>query len=109
MQRFKYYLDPELNLESLSRHIGTNRTYLSLAISYRYGCNFSAYVNRLRINELLNHWGLQNEDSFYGTAWGCGFNSKRTFDRAFLKEKGIAPTDFVAREKRVTLQRIKNE
>jgi len=40
----------------------------------------------------------------YQTALVCGFNSRRTFDRAFLKEKGMLPDDFVARHKSLSLQ-----
>jgi len=106
MELFKYFLDPELSLESLSRHIGTNRSYLSLAIMYGHGSNFNTYINRLRIKELFkhNHKTRLSEKSFYDTALICGFNSKRTFNRAFFREKGLSPIDFVAQYKRLSLQ-----
>jgi len=106
MQRHKYYLDPQISLTSLSRQIGTNRSYLSVAIGYGYGCNFCTYINRLRIEEAIGYGkqALQSEESLYDTAINCGFNSKRTFNRAFLKEKGLLPVDFVARHKRLSLQ-----
>ena len=105
MQQHKYYRNPEISLTSLSRHIGTNRSYLSLTISYGYGCNFCTYINRLRIKELVGYGGsvLQSDDSFYDAALACGFNSRRTFYRAFLREKGILPTDFVTQYKMITL------
>lgn len=111
MQQCKYYLDPKISLMSLSRHIGTNRSYLSLAIFYGYGCNFCTYINNLRIKELIDNGddALQSKQSFYNTAWNCGFNSKRTLDRAFLKEKGLLPVDFVAQQKRVPLQNQKKQ
>ena len=110
MQRHKYYRNPQINLTLLSRQIGTNRSYLSFAIMYGYGCNFCTYINRLRLAETLNnvHRSLQSEDSLYDTALSCGFNSKRTFNRAFLREKGLLPVDFVAQHKRLSLQN-KNE
>jgi len=106
MEQFKYYLDPGLSLESLSRHIGTNRSYLSLAIMYGHGCNFNTYINRMRIKELFKygHQIRLSEKSFYDTALICGFNSKRTSNRAFLREKGLSPINFVARYKRLPLQ-----
>jgi len=106
MKQFKYYLDSGLSIESLSRHIGTNRSYLSLAIMYGHGCNFNTYVNRLRIKELLehNHQTRLREKTFSDTALICGFNCKRTFNRAFFREKGLSPIDFVARYKRLPLQ-----
>jgi len=101
LKRGKYYLDSRLSLDTLSRKVGTNRSYLSQAIYYVSGCNFCGYMNQLRIEELL-HGGapvLQSENALYDAALACGFNNRRTFYRAFLKEKGLLPGDFVARYK----------
>ncbi|MDR2585128.1 MAG: AraC family transcriptional regulator [Prevotellaceae bacterium] len=106
IQHHKYYRDPEINLDTLSRYIGTNRSYLSITIMYGYGCNFCTYINRLRLAEIFDYGDsvFQSEDSLYDIAVMCGFNSKRTFNRAFSREKGLLPIDFVAGYKKLSLQ-----
>ena len=101
LKRGKYYLDSRLSLAALSRKVGTNRSYLSQAIFYVSGSNFCNYMNQLRIEELLNGGSpiLRDENALYDAALECGFNNRRTFYRAFLKEKGLLPGDFVARYK----------
>jgi AraC-like DNA-binding protein len=97
----KYFLDSQLSLASLSRKIGTNRSYLSQAIAYLTGVNFCSYINQLRIEEILQYknLALQSEEALYNTALVCGFNCRRTFYRAFFREMGIMPADFVAQYK----------
>jgi AraC-like DNA-binding protein len=106
VRRSKYFLDPQINIYSLSRKVGTNRSYLSQAIAFGHGINFCSYVNQLRIEEILQSGGhaLMDEDALYSFALVCGFNNRRTFYRAFLRETGMLPADFVARYKRLPLQ-----
>ena len=95
-----------MNIITLSRKVGTNRSYLSQAISFGLGNNFCNYMNQLRIEEIMRygtHVRL-SEELLYETALICGFNSRRTFYRAFLREVGMLPGDFVAQYKRLSLQ-----
>ena len=102
----KYFLDPHISLDSLSRKIGTNRTYLTQAILWGSGCSFCTYVNQLRIDEVVQKGEqvLQSEDLLFNTALACGYNNRRTFKRAFFREMGISPADFVAQHKLLSLQ-----
>jgi len=98
MPRRKYYLEQGLTLDSLSRKLGTNRSYLSKVISKLTGCNFCTYINQLRMEEIMLHYGddaVESESALYEAALQCGFNSRRTFNRVFLKEMGMLPCDFV--------------
>jgi AraC-like DNA-binding protein len=106
VRRGKQFLDPRLNLTSLSRKVGTNRSYLSQVISFCFDTNFCAYLNELRIEEIMRYGThvLHSEELLYDTALMCGFNNRRTFYRAFLREVGMLPSDFVAQYKRVSLQ-----
>ena len=106
LKRGKYYLDSRLSIGSLSRKVGTNRSYLSQVIFFVSGYNFCGYMNHLRIEELLSGGSsvLRDENALYNAALDCGFNNRRTFYRAFLREKGVLPGDFVAQYKILTLQ-----
>ena len=47
----KLYLDPELNLKTVIRILGTNKKYLYQAISENSNINFRAFINRYRVDE----------------------------------------------------------
>ncbi|RKR82128.1 AraC-like DNA-binding protein [Mucilaginibacter gracilis] len=92
----KVYLEPELTLTELARKAGTNASLLSKVINKTYGLNFSDYVNRYRVNEvirLLEQPAYQNF-TLLAVAYDAGFNSKSTFNRAFKKVTGVIPKDY---------------
>lgn len=86
------YREP-VTLDSLALKLGVSRYTLSRAFSEKLGCGFPEYLNRLRLSEaeslLLNTSCPITEISYH-----CGFETPRTFNRAFLKRRGISPRDF---------------
>ena len=90
MNEEKVFLEPDLNLIDLAQRLGTNRTYLSLAVKQFSGKSFSDYVNYARImyaEELL----LKGE-SPKNVEYSCGYISSSTFYRQFQKIAGAAPS-----------------
>ncbi|HKK81596.1 MAG TPA: AraC family transcriptional regulator [Prolixibacteraceae bacterium] len=87
----KYYLNPELTLTELSRLAGTNRSYTSQAINKHGKSNFSAFVNKYRINEaqkiMKENPGIKLEQ----VASESGFGSVLSMQRAFSKQLGVSP------------------
>lgn len=83
------FLNPELNLTSVCKNIGTNRTYLSNHINKTFGMNFNAFVNQYRViyvcRYLRNNPGTCNE----ALASAGGFGSVSSFKRAMKKYKKI--------------------
>ncbi len=84
-EKDKPYLNPDLNLTTVCKNIGTNRTYLSGLINNRFGVNFNTFVNRYRVkyikNYLNNYPGTSNEK----LATLGGFGSVSSFKRAMSK------------------------
>lgn len=90
MDEEKIFLEPDLNLIDLAQRLGTNRTYLSLAVRQFSGKSFSDYVNTARImyaQELL----LKGE-SPKNVEYSCGYISSSTFYRQFQRIAGASPT-----------------
>ena len=90
MNEEKVFLEPDLNLIDLAQRLGTNRTYLSLAVRQFSGKSFSDYVNYARImyaEELL----LKGE-SPKNVEYSCGYISSSTFYRQFQKIAGASPS-----------------
>ncbi len=96
MNQEKPYLDGSLTLESLSKLLNTNRTYLSQAIKANTENTFSEFINSYRIDEARR---MLLDDKFSnlsieGIALSVGFNSRSTFNKVFKEFTGITPSYF---------------
>ena len=94
----KLYLDPGLNLKTLTNLLGTNRQYLYQAISTNTEDNFKSLINRCRVNEAkrLIEEGVAGTQSFDTTAIysAAGFNSAGSFFRAFKLYTALTPKEY---------------
>lgn len=93
----KPYLDPDLNLITLSRKLKMSRSQLSEVINDGFGKNFNDFVNAYRVEavkQMLKD-GKQDQLSLLGIALECGFNSKATFNRVFKKLTQTSPTEYI--------------
>lgn len=97
MENEKLYEDAELTLTQLSKKLSTNPSVLSKVINQGFQLNFNDFVNSYRINavtEMLKA-GEQKNQTLLGIAYDCGFNSKATFNRAFKKQTGLSPKEWM--------------
>ena len=88
----QHYREP-VTLSDLSRALGVSKSYLSHSFSQRIGVNFRTYVNTLRADHacLL----LRNSDeAVMNIAYECGFESQRTFNRVFMEQYGVSPSEY---------------
>lgn len=89
------YRKNDLTLESLSKSLKTNRTYLSESINKTYGKNFNSFVNEHRVNEarvvLMNN--VKNY-TIEAISQMVGFKSISVFNTAFKKQTGLTPSYF---------------
>ena len=96
-QRIKHELndqkmihDANLSRESLAEHLGTNRTYISEAISMMTGMSVPQYINHLRISEAERRLRAPDDVSNF-TEFGhsLGFTSLSAFQAAFKRQTGM--------------------
>lgn len=90
------YLDAHLNINTLARHLGTNRTYISQYLNQQLHTSFYEYVNHWRLRralELLSCDALTLDQ----VAAQSGFNSLTTFRRYFHRQQGCTPSAYRAR------------
>jgi len=88
----EHYAEP-LTLPMLSRALGVSESYLSRTFSTRLKTGFRTYLNALRIDRaclLLRSTGL----SVTRIAYECGYESQRTFNRAFAEQHAVTPTEY---------------
>ena len=83
----------EISLETLSRELHMSKYYISHIFGSRLNVRFNDYVNSLRVSKacLL----LTDSDmSITEISDKVGFSTIRTFNRAFLRQTGKAPSEY---------------
>lgn len=87
-----WWREPDLDLATLARRLGTNTLYLSRALNDGLGQSFSEFINRQRVEAartlLTGHAGMLE------IAAEVGFGSKASFNRAFRAYAGCTPTAY---------------
>lgn len=92
----EWFLNPELNINMVSEKLGICTSYLSRYLNRHQKMSFTTYINQYRIEyalELMKRH-MQGYTMEY-IAQNAGFNNRTTFYRAFKKEKGMAPTQYL--------------
>ena len=83
----------ELTLGQIAHDLGYNYTYLSAYFNQRLHVGFQDFVNQYRVSHAAAL--LQGTNLPITTIAGqCGFGTIRSFNRTFLKAKGISPSVF---------------
>lgn len=89
----KPWLDPNLTILEVAKHIGSNRTYVSKIINDYMGCNFNNFVNSYRINEAKNLLDKTPDLSIAEISDLAGFGSVNSFIRILKKVENKTPTE----------------
>lgn len=92
------YTHKDMSLATLAAQLDVNTKYLSEVINKHYHDNFNTYINKLRINYIIEK--LKNEPEYLNykisyLAEECGFSSHSSFATIFKSITGIAPTVFI--------------
>lgn len=92
--------DPELSLVSMAGQLRTNPSLLSKVINQGFGKNFNDFVNQYRVAALQQklQQGEHRRQTLLSLAYECGFNSKATFNRAFQKQAGMGPREWLKQQ-----------
>ncbi len=94
MMSKRLYLSSEIDLESLSRWLGTNQLYLSQTINFFAGVSFREYINHWRIR-YLRELAPNSAQLPVGELWRvAGFGSYSAFRRYLQLEFKITPSAF---------------
>ena len=103
--RQKLYLDPELNLKTVIRILGTNKKYLYQAISDNSHNNFRTFLNRYRVDEakrVIEQKIMMKDDLNLSEIYAkAGFNSTVSFYRAFKLVTGLSPKEYASEVRKV--------
>lgn len=85
--------DRPISIESVAAACMTNHTYVSTAVNQKAHMNFNRYVNQLRLSKFIDCFDPLS-DRISTAAREAGFDSVRTFYRAFQKEYSMTPGEY---------------
>lgn len=93
----KLFQNPELTLSDVAKKLETNASVISKTINQGFQLNFNDFINNYRIEAVKQSFekGEHKKSTLLGIAYDCGFNSKATFNRAFKKNTGFSPKEFI--------------
>lgn len=89
-----------ISLEHLATNLHMNKYYLSHLINEKLHMSFREYINMLRIAE-AQHLLAKTDMSITDIALQVGFNSPRTFNRAFFQSLQATPREYRKRQEEV--------
>lgn len=86
-----------LSLSLLEERLHLNKYYISHLFSERLGLRFNDYINSLRVSEACRYL-LNSDYSVTEISELVGFNTLRTFNRAFMKQMKMSPSEYRKRD-----------
>ena len=90
----KGFIQQDITLESLAMELCTNQSYLSRHSNARFGQNFKAWINSLRIAESQRLLDDHHDLSLTEVAEQSGIPSNSTFYRNFVTVTGMTPAEY---------------
>ncbi|MEQ9300961.1 MAG: helix-turn-helix domain-containing protein [Cyclobacteriaceae bacterium] len=94
MQNSRPYLNSDLRLNELAEALQISSHDLSQALNKYEGKSFTDFVNEFRVESAKKELRLSNDKKIIHVAYDCGFNNKVSFNNAFKKFTGVAPSQF---------------
>lgn len=92
------YLNRDMSLAVLAGQFETNTKYLSEIINKHYNDNFNTFINKLRINYIINKLKKDNNYINYKISFlaeECGYSSHSSFATVFKSIIGMSPATFI--------------
>ena len=87
------HFSERLRLEDVAEVLHINKYYISHLFRQKLSMGFGDYVRTLRVGQACRLLERQSM-SITDVAYGVGFSSPRTFNRAFAKYTGMTPREY---------------
>lgn len=93
LERERFYLDSNVNIDWVANALGTNRHYVSDYFNKVLHISFSEYINNLRLEHAVNLL-RSGRVPHSQVSYSSGFNNDHTFRRLFKQKYGCTPSQF---------------
>lgn len=87
------HIKDRITLKDLSRALYVSESYLSRVFRQHLGMSVHRYIVRLKLDRILRE--AMDGTQFAPLAYEYGFQSYSSFYRAFLREYGVSPTEYL--------------
>lgn len=94
MTEHELYKEENITLRAVAERMNVNFQQLSEILNKDIKKNFNTYINEFKVEEAKRLLVEEPELPVIRIAFMVGFNSLRTFNRAFSKNTGYTPIDF---------------
>jgi AraC-like DNA-binding protein/ketosteroid isomerase-like protein len=91
------FCQPTLTLQQVAAATGYTRNQISFALNQGGGVGFFEYINRVRVEHLLQCVPLPTEGGVVAWSERAGFRSVSTFYKAFRAVTGVSPAAWLQR------------
>lgn len=82
-----------LTLNDVAEQVGITAGYLSTLFSQQMACNFTEYLNQIRIEHACSYL-IQNYFKTYEIAYKVGYHDEKYFSKVFKKITGMSPSAY---------------
>jgi len=97
------FIGRQVNLDYVAKYIGSNKTYTSAVIRSYFKLNFKDFLNRMRVNYVINRMRTStyfDNYSLHGIATEVGYGTAKTFSAAFKQHTGLSLSEFIKEVKK---------
>ena len=96
LEKDQIFKREDLNLNTFSKYINLNPTYVSELINQRFNCSFKKLINQYRIEESkkIMKETKKSEVKLIDIAFEVGFNNKVSFYRSFKEFENTSPSEY---------------
>ena len=84
----------KISLKMVSEGLKISQSHISHIFTDKIRINFRDYINSLRLNSAVKSL-REKKANITEIAFDCGFDSIRTFNRAFKKKYGVSPKEYM--------------
>ena len=83
----------KISQTAICKHIGVSSSILCKFFQKYYGCTFTSYLNRYKVEQAKQKLKTSNE-SITDIAYECGFDSLNWFNAKFKENIGMTPGEY---------------
>ncbi len=98
----------DISIAQLSAALGVSEHAVTRVFSESFRCSFRSYINSLRITNASEQL-VKSSAPIMDIAYAVGYSTLRTFNRAFLAEKGMTPSEFRKQYGKMTEEKAAEE
>ncbi|WP_036151171.1 helix-turn-helix domain-containing protein [Maribacter forsetii] len=104
-----FFLKQKTTLHNTAKKLKTNTSYLSTIINTHLGTTFSAFVNDIRIDYIVNELKTNKQLRSYSVkaiAEEIGYKSADSFSKYFKQNTGLSPSSYIKKLNKEKLNEI---